>query len=354
MYRTVIGVCVLVVLAVAQVYGGQVVLKNGDRLTGTILKADEKSVVLKSDFAGTVTIQFDAVAQIVSEETLHLNLKDGQVVVGTVQTKDGKLEVETPNAGRVTFEKAAVVSLRSREEQEAYLAELERLRNPGLLDLWSGSTDIGLSLTGGNAETTTFSLSGNAARTSPRDKIGVYVASLYATNSTTGSSLTTANAIRGGARYDLNISRRHFAFGMGDLEFDEFQKLDLRAVIGGGMGWRAVRTDTTSFDLFGGGSMNKEYFSTGLKRTSGEALVGQELTHRLSGRTTFRERMVFLPNLSDTGEFRMNFDASAVTRLSTWLGWHVTFSNRYLSNPVQGTKKNDVLLTTGLRITFEK
>jgi len=36
------------------------------------------------------------------------------------------------------------------------------------------------------------------------------------------------------------------------------------------------------------------------------------------------------------------------------LGWNVTFSDRYLSNPVEGTEANDVLLTTGLRITFGK
>jgi len=61
---------------------------------------------------------------------------------------------------------------------------------------------------------------------------------------------------------------------------------------------------------------------------------------------------VLLPNMSETGEYRFNFDAGAITHLNTWLGWTVTFSDRYISNPLAGIKSNDLLLSTGLRLTF--
>ena len=41
--------------------GDQITLKNGDRYSGTIVKSDAKELVLKTEFAGTVTIQWDAV-----------------------------------------------------------------------------------------------------------------------------------------------------------------------------------------------------------------------------------------------------------------------------------------------------
>ncbi|PYV42937.1 MAG: hypothetical protein DMG06_12465 [Acidobacteria bacterium] len=50
----------------------------------------------------------------------------------------------------------------------------------------------------------------------------------------------------------------------------------------------------------------------------------------------------------------ISFDSSLVTNINRWLGWQLTLSDRYLSNPVPGTKKNDVLLTTGLRLTFAR
>ncbi len=336
----------------ASALADQVVLKNGDRLTGTIVKSDAKSLTLKSEFAGTVTIALEAIVQISSDQPLYLALKDGQTVVGTVTTAEGKLEVKTADTGTVSLARDTVETMRNKEAQTAYQTELDRLRNPSLIDLWSGTAELGLALARGNSDTATFNFGMNAARTTPRDKISVYFTSLYARNNTTGTAITTANAKRGGVRYDLNLSSRVFGFGTGDLEADEFQKLDLRVVLGGGLGWHAKKTERVTLDFFGGGSLNKEYFSNDLRRTSGEALLGQELTYKFSSRTSFKERTVFFPNLSDTGQYRLNFDASAVTLLKSWLGWQLTLSDRYLSDPVSGTKPNDILLSTGLRLTF--
>lgn len=56
--------------------------------------------------------------------------------------------------------------------------------------------------------------------------------------------------------------------------------------------------------------------------------------------------------MSDLGEYRFQLDASAATKLKSWLSWQVTLSDRYLSNPLAGLKSNDAILSTGLRLTF--
>src|SRR5277367_21344 len=101
MLRTLIVGVFLSVCATA-VLADQVTLKNGDRLSGTIVKSDAKTLLLKSEFAGDVTLQWDAITTIVSTEALHLALKDGQTIVGIVTTSDGKFEVATKDAGAVT------------------------------------------------------------------------------------------------------------------------------------------------------------------------------------------------------------------------------------------------------------
>src|SRR5262249_55007604 len=93
-------------------------------------------------------------------------------------------------------------------------------------------------------------------------------------------------------------------------------------------------------------------FPTGLTRKTGEIVVGEELATKLGPRTTLGEKLSLFPNLTDGGEFRMQFDATATTKIKNWLGWQITYSDRYLSNPLPGFKKNDVLLSTGLRLTF--
>ena len=80
----------------------QITLKNGDRLTGSIVKSDDKALVIKTEFAGDVTVVWTAVSAINSSQPLHVALHGGQVVVGTVTTSDsGKIEVATSTSGEV-------------------------------------------------------------------------------------------------------------------------------------------------------------------------------------------------------------------------------------------------------------
>ena len=73
----------------------QVTMKNGDRLSGTIIKSDAKNLLMKTEFAGEVTISWDSVTAITSTTQLHIALKDGQTVVGTVTTpQDGRFVIE--------------------------------------------------------------------------------------------------------------------------------------------------------------------------------------------------------------------------------------------------------------------
>jgi putative salt-induced outer membrane protein YdiY len=332
------------------VLSDQITMKNGDRFTGAVVKLDGKNLVFKSDYAGTIAVPWDAVAGISSTEPLSITLQDGQLVVGQVTTADNKLVIQTRDTGTVTASRDAVQMVRSQAEQ----AEADRYRNPRITDLWNGFLDFGYAAARGNSATNNLNVTANATRATPRDKIEVYFTSLYASNKVSGKSFVTANAIRGGIGYSLNVTPRTFAFGSVDLEYDQFQDLDLRFAPAGGFGYHAAKTETTLFDVFGGVSLNREFFSTGLNRTSGEILGGEELNYKVSSITSLHERLTFYPNLTRTGEYRANFDLSAATTLKKWLAWQITASDRLLSDPLPGRKRNDFIFTTGLRVTFAK
>jgi hypothetical protein len=90
-------------LLLSTVRADEVVMKNGDRVTGIIVKQDGKTITVKTDNFGVVTAPWD----------------------------------------------------------KAY----ERLLKPGLLQLWSGGGSAGFAGTDGNAQTSTFTMAFNAART---------------------------------------------------------------------------------------------------------------------------------------------------------------------------------------------
>jgi putative salt-induced outer membrane protein YdiY len=177
------------------------------------------------------------------------------------------------------------------------------------------------------------------------------VTSIYSHGRTNGIDLTTASAVNAGLRYDFNLSPRTFAFVFTDFDHDRFQQLDLRNVIGGGVGKHLIKSETTTFDAFAGASFNQEFFST-LTRRSAELLAGEELDKKLSSAFSFKETLEFYPNLTNLGEYRMVFDTAAITKISKLLSWQFDVSDRYLSNPLLGLKGNDLLLTTGIRVTI--
>jgi putative salt-induced outer membrane protein len=334
----------------------QVTLKNGDRLSGTIVKTDDDKLELKSEFAGDIKLPWSAVVAIVSAEPLHIALKNGQTIVGVVTTKDEKFEVAAPN-GSIEAPKAEVVAVRNNAEQAVYM----RMEHPRVIDLWAGLADAGLSFTRGNSDSTSFALTGKAARTSKRTKVSLYATEIYARSTLAGITFTTASAIRGGARVDVNLRGRTFAFGLADFEHDRFQALDLRSVLGGGLGYHLIKEKERTFDVFGGVTYNQEYYSQPFSppnpattRKTAEFVVGQTLAAKLGSRTTIGEQFSFFPNLSDTGEYRMQLDATAATKIKSWFSWQVTLSDRYASMPLLGLKNNDLLFTTGLRLTYGK
>ena len=270
--------CILAMLLLSCLaWADQVTLANGDRITGSVLHSDTKTLVMKTDTAGEVTLKWDSIAAISAPGPLYIGLGDGQVIVGSVETVNGKFNVTTKTAGMVATSKESIQFIRNADEQAKAQAEIDHFRNPRLVDLWVGNLDLGFAASRGNANTETLTLSTNAARATTRDKISVYYNSIFSSSDFSGGATqTTANSKRGGVTYNLNLNKKAFVFGTVDLESDQFQDLDLRFAPAGGGGYHAIASMPTQFDLRVGAAADREFFSSGLNRTSAELLLGDD------------------------------------------------------------------------------
>jgi putative salt-induced outer membrane protein len=355
------AVAFLFLLAIP-VFGDQVTLKNGDRLTGSITKSDGKTVVLKTDYAGDITVKFDAIQDITTTGDLNVGLTGGKTVVGPVSTSGDNLIVATKAGGNVEASRASIAVMRNPAEQAAY----EKSLHPGLLDGWTGGINTGFALTRGNSETKNLNIAFQAVRKGFRDKLGLYMNSVYATNDLpTASPHTTANAIGGGARYDRDFTRRLFGFVNADFYHDSLQNLDLRSLFGGGLGLHAIKGDATTLDLLGGINYTREHYSAFTNPAPPPAVVlartnnlvgvtlGDEFMQKLGKATVLTQNWYFYPDLTNTGEYRTTFNLGMVTKLNSWLGWQNSFGDIYVSNPPATKKRNDVLLSTGLNFSFK-
>jgi len=338
----------------------QVTLKNGDHLTGTIVKSDGKTLVLHTDAAGDVTFNLDAVGEIKTDQNLHVTAKDGKTSVGPVTTTDGKLAVETKTSGTVEVAKGDVTLIRNDAEQAAY----EKSLHPGIWHGWEGGVDVGFSLARGNSETENLALAFNAAHPTLHDKITMYASAINTTNDLATPS-TVANLTQGGLRYDRDITPKLFGFGAADYMANALQFLDLRQVYSGGLGYHAIKSERTTLDFLGGVNYTHETYSNGARIDDTDAFesygktnrfvaltLGEELNTKLGKSTVLTQNAGFFPNLQDTGEYRFIFNVGTVTKIKKWLGWQNQLGDIYITNPPTGSKKNDVIFTTGLNISF--
>jgi putative salt-induced outer membrane protein len=357
-------VTLVVLLGIAPaVFADQIILKNGDHLSGKIVKSDGKTLVLHTEFAGDVTVQFAAITQITTDQELHVTTSDKKTLVGPVSTSDGKIEVVTKTGGTVEVPSGKLVLIRNDAEQAAY----DKSLHPGLLHGWNGGVNVGFSLARGNSQTSNLALAINAVHPTLNDKTTIYLTSIDTKNDLATPS-TVANLITAGLRYDHNVNPRLFGFVGADFMSNALQELDLRGVYGGGAGYHAIKSDSTVLNFLAGLNYTHETYSNGpqvMPVTVPPTFVsygvthrflaltlGEELMHKAGKSTVITEKLYFYPDMSNTGEYRGTFDLGTVTKISKWLGWQNQFADIYVSNPPLGAKKNDLILTTGLNFSF--
>jgi len=377
-------VCLLLFSAIPAL-ADQIVLKNGDRITGSITKSDGKELVIKTDYAGDVTVKFDAIQSLTSTGDLNVTLGD-KTVVGPVTTSGDDVVVTTKTAGPVEAPRASVTLVRSPAEQAAY----EKTLHPGLLEGWAGGATLGFALTAGNSETKNLNIGFNGTRTGLHDKLILYETSIYATTSKLAlapiATQTTANSNAGGLRYDHDFAPRVFGFGSADFFNNSLQNLDLRYILGGGLGWHAIKTPNTTLDVLGGINYTHESFSDLMETVANPTpppamatlfynhsdstaalTVGDNFTHKLGANSVLTQSFVLYPSFSqvniafpgatpdDVRILRGAFNLSLVTKLHKWLGWQLTLGDVFDNHPLASTppiERNDITFATGLNVSF--
>jgi hypothetical protein len=330
-----------------------VVLKNGDKLTGTVIKLEGGKLSFKTAFADAIVIAWDQVTDVTMSQLLVLPTSKGSLSVSEIERTDAGLVVTTPS-GPSTLAPADVTVLRSAADQAAYEASL----HPSWAHAWTGAANVSLALARGNSNTTTFGAGLTAARPTLTDKTSLYANTLYSKNGNATPS-TSANATGGGIRYDHNLNPNVFAFGTGDFYANALQDLDLRAILGGGIGWHASKTAQQTLDVLGGIVWTHESYSATAAQASTTnsfpALdLGEMYSRKIGAGSLFTEEAYVYPDLSSLSKYQFTLNTGFSTKLRKGLSWVTNLSDNYTSFPPAGAKANDVVLTTGLGITLSR
>lgn len=339
----------------AAVAADTIVLQNGDRVSGTFVSADGKTMAIKTQYEGQINVKWKNIKEITTDEPIFVTLESKRIVSGPITKSGDTLVVDTPG-GPVDVPLAEVKFARSPQEEAKYQKSL----HPGLAHNWNGNVGLGYSLARGNSHSTNLTTSFNLQRKTLSDQILLAESSVYSTATAAGT--VTANAVLGSARYDKNLNPKLFAFVSGAYTHDELQGLNLQQIYSGGLGWHAIDTPATTLNLALGINYTRQTYGgtstlapgISVQRNLAAATIGNDFSHRFDKITSLDEHFYFYPDLSaELGQYRFNLSADADTRVTGWLSWQVALTDLYVSNPpLAGTVPNDVILSTSLVVTF--
>jgi putative salt-induced outer membrane protein YdiY len=216
---------------------------------------------------------------------------------------------------------------------------------------WKGSVGAGLSLTGGNTDTSSYNLD-FAVKHDPGKK-GIFKTDGFYLRSDTGGE-KTVDRTGLGARYEHALGGGARLFGYGEARFlrDVFKDVEHLVTPTLGVGCRVVDRDDLKLTVDGGIGLAFEKL-TGLGGTTDGAVnAGESLSVKLSKSASLVQAGRALWKMNDFGDAYYHFDIGLLTSLTDRFDLKLSFIDDYKSKPPGGKKKNDtaVLATIVFKI----
>ena len=213
----------------------ELLMKNGDRLQGTVVSMTLGKLVFKTPYAGTITIDWDKVDRLTTEKPLEAYLRDENALMGKLTvTKDGALILQ-PADGSPPVPIA--------------MAQVKTLERPKPPTGWKfgGNVSAGVSKETGNTNTEKYSLTANATISNLPNAVKLYAQ--FKKEWSKGK--LSKNQGLGSATYKRFFTKKWFGFGNGTAQMDTFKSLDLLGNVAAGPGyqlWRS-RVKNLSFQI---------------------------------------------------------------------------------------------------------
>jgi len=326
---------ILSLLSAHPVLADDVIVANGDSLSGKIIGLSNNILTLKTGYSEPIKIKFDSVRQINSSEPVEIHLTGGEVLKGRITTGE---------SGQIL-----VAGGEGRDEVTVAMANIAALNPPPKKPVtWQGNVTLGGNLQSGNSETMNIAASLSAVRRSEKDR---FVLSLLY-NRAEDDGEKTAENIFSQLKYDYFLSQKWYLYLNIDMLSDEFNDINLRTTVGPGVGYQIWEADDKSLSLEAGVSYTSEDLDEGKDTSWLSARAGVNYMQKLIDRVLFTDQFVIYPDLEDTGEYLLRNEAAIVTDIGAKLAFKLSNIWERDSAPDPGLEEDDLTWILGLQYSF--
>ena len=304
-----------------------VTLANGDRITGEVVALERGRLQFKTDDAGTLYLEWDNLASVVTKRLVELETRDGLRYFGTLAPAPARALTVARTEGDVPLPMADVT----------WIAPIGR-------SFWrklDGSFDVGFNYTQSSGIGT---LTVNADTKYRKRSSEARVTASATLTRTDGDSERDD-------RGTLDLSwRRHpwqqwFVLGVGRFESNESLGLTLRSQVGVALGPRLVNSNRAQLSLAAGISVNDERGVDVESTRNVEGIFLFQWSYFTYDRptTNLDVRVQYYPSLSDPGRQRVQLDTNVKRELLPDFFVALTLYNSYDNRPPNAlADRNDV------------
>lgn len=313
-----------------------IILTNGDKVTGEIKKVERGLLEIKTDFMGTINVEWEHIKEVRSQYAFQVELTSGVRYLGTIEpADDGKLEV-TSAYSQIETDVLEVVKVTPIEDK--------------VWDRFNGSVDFGFSFKRAN-RVTDYNLSANA-----KYRVEKYVATVgYESSLSSTSNVETTQRNMVTTQFNRYLENRWSIIALGSFTQNQELGLDFRGLGGGGIGKDFVQTNSAIVTAIVAGLYNREKFTEDETfQSSFESMGGldfQAFKFR-DPKVDITSTLFAIPSITDWGRIRLEFAIKLRWEIFGDFYWSASAFDSFDSRPPKDTEKNDFGVVTSIGYTF--
>ncbi len=240
-----------------------------------------------SAVVGSVSVALDQLESFTTQQPIELHLTDGRVVSDRVVLAD---------SGSVRF---------ASDRSQVGFAEIEEI-NPEPVQ-WHGSLAAGLVIERGDTDSQEGSIDFKARREADDYRLRLRLRYKGDRSRSGGSDFNTTDRLyRGSTQYDRPLSDRLFAYARVQAERDGVADLDLRTIVGPGIGYKLIDRSDFSFELQSGISwVHEDYEDDSMDTDYPSSVVRWDLDKALHDAVHFFHEGEWVPSLREFNDMQL-------------------------------------------------
>lgn len=324
-------------LAAINVHADVVFMKNGDRLTGEIVRLQNSRLHLKTAYIeDTLLLPWSEVASIESNTPVTIKFGSGEIIKGRALPAEEKgtflISGEMITGGKIRMSNVQAIN-----------------PSPEPTTSLDGSITLGGNRQSGNTDRNALSAALDAVIKSSKHRFTLGLITNYAEED---GQVTERNTF-GRLKYDFFVTKHVYSYLNNEFLYDHFKDINLRTVIGPGAGYQIWDDDVKSLAFETGLAYYNEDRIEGEDQSWLSARLAAQFAYTLAAGIKFSDTLTLYPSLENGGEFTLRNEAAVTSPIA--FGWALQLRNiiEHDSDPdLETIEKTDYSWILGLNYEF--